>query len=126
MKKTLDYYMNLPYRIEIIPDTEEGGYAARYPELPGCITCAQSIDELMINAVDAKRTWLMAALEDEIYIPEPISNSDIEDVPTQYKLRIPRSLYSSLREHAQKEGISMNQYCVYLLTKNDSIYEFSR
>ena len=126
MKKTLDYYMNLPYRIEIIPDTEEGGYAARYPELPGCITCAQSIDELMINAVDAKRTWLMAAFEDEIYIPEPISNSDIEDVPTQYKLRIPRSLYSSLREHAQKEGISMNQYCVYLLTKNDSIYEFSR
>ena len=126
MKKTLDYYMNLPYRIEIIPDTEEGGYAARYPELPGCITCAQSIDELMVNAVDAKRTWLMAALEDEIYIPEPISNSDIEDVPTQYKLRIPRSLYSSLREHAQKEGISMNQYCVYLLTKNDSIYEFSR
>ena len=126
MKKTLDYYMNLPYRIEIIPDTEEGGYAARYPELPGCITCAQSIDELMVNAVDAKRTWLMAALEDEIYIPEPISNSDIEDVPTQYKLRIPRSLYSSLREHAQKEGISMNQYCVYLITKNDSIYEFSR
>lgn len=126
MKKTLDYYMNLPYRIEIIPDTEEGGYAARYPELPGCITCAQSVDELMINAVDAKRTWLMAALEDEIYIPEPISSSDIEDVPTQYKLRIPRSLYSSLREHAQKEGISMNQYCVYLLTKNDSIYEFSR
>ena len=126
MKKTIDYYMNLPYRIEIIPDTEEGGYAVRYPELPGCISCAQSLEELMNNAIDAKRTWLLAALEDKMDIPEPVSNSKIEDVPTQYKLRIPRSLYTSLREHAQQEGISMNQYCVYLLTKNDSVYEYSR
>ena len=34
--KTIDYYMSLPYKLEIVPD-EEGGYVARYPELPGCI-----------------------------------------------------------------------------------------
>ena len=28
MMKTLEYYMNLPYRLEIIPDTDEGGYVA--------------------------------------------------------------------------------------------------
>ena len=30
------------------------------------------------------------------------------------KLRIPRSLHRLLAEHSQREGISMNQYCVYL------------
>ena len=34
MKKNLQYYMNLPYRVEVVPDEEEGGYAFRVPELP--------------------------------------------------------------------------------------------
>lgn len=42
--KTIDYYMSLPYRLEIIPDPDEGGYAARYPELPGCITVGSSME----------------------------------------------------------------------------------
>ncbi|MBR5789442.1 MAG: type II toxin-antitoxin system HicB family antitoxin, partial [Lachnospiraceae bacterium] len=63
-KKTIDYYMNLPYRLEIIPDIEEGGYAAYYPELPGCITCAETMEEVVILAQDAKKEWLTACIED--------------------------------------------------------------
>ena len=29
--KTIDYYVNLPYKLEIVPDLDEGGYIARYP-----------------------------------------------------------------------------------------------
>jgi antitoxin HicB len=29
--KTIDYYLNLPYKLVIVPDPEEGGYVARYP-----------------------------------------------------------------------------------------------
>ena len=36
---TLSEYMELPYRMEVIPDKEEGGYAVTFPELPGCMTC---------------------------------------------------------------------------------------
>lgn len=36
--ETIEYYLRLPYRLEIITDPDEGGYVARYPELPGCIT----------------------------------------------------------------------------------------
>ena len=71
MIKTIDYYLALPYKLEIIPDTDEGGYAARYPELPGCITCADTLENVLINAADAKRVWLEAALDDEIDIAEP-------------------------------------------------------
>lgn len=34
---TIEEYMKIPYRMEIIEDTAEGGYAASYPDLKGCI-----------------------------------------------------------------------------------------
>ena len=43
-----------------------------------------------------------------------------ENYSGQFKLRIPKSLHRSLAEHARQEGISMNQYCVYLLSRNDA------
>ena len=73
----------------------------------------------MQNAKDAKREWIRAALEEGIEIYEPDS---LENYSGQFKLRIPRSLLRSLAEHSQREGISMNQYCVYLLSKNDVMY----
>ena len=122
MTKDLDYYLTLPYRLEIVPDLEEGGYDARYPELPGCITCADSLEQLLVNAADAKKVWLEAALEEHLEIPEPASEEDLSAYSGQFKLRIPKSLHRSLVLHARQEGISMNQYCLYLLTKNDAAY----
>ena len=116
--KKIDYYMNLPYRLEVYPDYDEGGYAVRYPDLPGCATVGESMGELLANAEDAKRAWLEAAIEDDVNIPEPAST---EDYSGQFKLRIPKSLHRSLAEHAKEEGISMNQYCLYLLSKNDAL-----
>lgn len=115
--KDLNYYLSLPYRLEIVPDPDEGGYAARYPELPGCITCADTMDELVANAEDAKRVWLEAAQEEGLAIAEPARD---EDYSGQFKLRIPKSLHRALAEHSRAEGISMNQYCLYLLSKYDS------
>lgn len=39
----LSEYMELPYRMEIVPDKEEGGYAVTFPELPGCMTCGEKV-----------------------------------------------------------------------------------
>ena len=116
--KTIEYYMNLPYRIEILPDPDEGGYIARYPDLPGCITSGNTMNEALANAEDARQSWISAAIEDGIRIPEPDS---IEEYSGQFKLRIPKSLHRSLAEHAKAEGTSMNQYCLYLLTRNDAL-----
>ena len=48
--KDINYYMSLPYRLELLPDTEEGGYAAAYPDLPGCITVGDTMTEALENA----------------------------------------------------------------------------
>ncbi len=122
MKKTIDYYLSLPYRLEIVPDAEEGGFGARFPELPGCITCADTMEQAFSNALDAKTAWLQTALEEGIEIPEPAKDMDLSEYSGQFKLRIPKSLHRSLSVHAREEGISMNQYCLYLLSMNDAAY----
>ena len=115
--KTIDEYLKLPYRLELIPDAAEGGYVASYPELPGCLTVGETVEQAVKNAEDAKRAWIAAALEDGIEIAEP---NGAEAYSGQFKLRIPKSLHKSLAEHSKAEGISMNQYCIYLLSKNDA------
>ena len=120
--KTLEYYLALPYKLEIIPDMDEGGYVASYPDLPGCLTIGDTMQEVIKNAEDAKTTWLEAAIEDGIAINEPQS---AEKYSGQFKLRLPKSLHKSLAEHSKQEGISMNQYCLYLLAKNDAAYTYN-
>ncbi|MBR1810692.1 MAG: type II toxin-antitoxin system HicB family antitoxin [Clostridia bacterium] len=115
--KTIEYYLSLPYRLELIPDPDEGGYAASYPELPGCVTVGETAESAVANALDAKEAWLSAALSDGLPIPEPDTAADYSG---QFKLRIPKSLHKSLAEHSKSEGISMNQYCLYLLSMNDA------
>lgn len=94
--KTIDYYMSLPYRIEIIPDAEEGEFTAWYPNLPGCLTCSATFDGILSNAKDAKKAWLTAALEDGIAIAEPTEEPDVSDFSGQFRLRMPRSLHKRL------------------------------
>ena len=115
MMKTLDEYMKLPYKLEILPDSAEGGYVASYPELRGCITVGDSPAAAAANAEDAKKEWILAALEDGVNIAEP---ETADSYSGQFKLRIPKTLHKTLAEDSKKEGVSMNQYCVYLLSKN--------
>ena len=79
--KTIDYYMGLPYKLEIVPDVEEGGYVARYPELPGCISVGSTLEETVNHVLDAKKEWLIAALEDGIVINEPVAH-EMSRLPT--------------------------------------------
>ena len=81
--KTLNEYLALPYRMEIVEDREEGGYVVSYPDLPGCLTCGETIESAVENARDAKRVWLEAALEEGVSIPKPDS---LEDYSGQFKL----------------------------------------
>jgi len=113
MNKDINYYMGLNYKIEVIEDIDDGGYALSCPELKGCITCANTIQEGFEMISDAKKTWFTACIEDGIPIPEP---NDVNDYSGQFKLRIPKSLHKTLAERSRQEGISMNQYCLYLLS----------
>jgi len=115
MNKNLDFYMGLNYKIEVIKNEEDDGYTLYCPELRGCITSAGTIEEGIIMIEDAKIAWFKACIEDNVPIPEPYN---LEDYSGQFKLRIPKSLHRLLAEKSRQEGISMNQYCLYLLSNS--------
>lgn len=87
MMKTLNDYMEMKCRMEIVEDKDEGGFVVSFPDLPGCITCGETLESAISNAVDAKKAWLEAAIEERIEIHEPDS---LEEYSGQFKLRMPR------------------------------------
>ena len=52
-------------KIIFIEDKEEGGFVAFYPDLPGCITCGETVEIAVANALDAKKAWIEAMMEEE-------------------------------------------------------------
>lgn len=71
MNKTIDYYLKLPYTLEIIPDPDDGGWVIKIKELRGCMTQADRWEDILPLIEDAKKLWLEVALEYGDPIPEP-------------------------------------------------------
>lgn len=70
-KKDLDYYINLSYKIEIVPEEDGTGFDAAIPALKGCVGWGETRDEAL-KVIDAmKRLWLEVALERGWEIPMP-------------------------------------------------------
>ena len=110
--KDLNYYLELKYPFTLEQDDDKS-YFIQFPDLPGCMSCGATIEEAILMGEDARKCWIKSALEDGDFIPEP---KVVEDYPDNFKLRLPRSLYRQLATSARTEGISMNQYCLYLLS----------
>jgi len=70
MNKDVDYYLSLPYTIELTPD-EDGFRFAEIPHLPGCMTNGSSREDALLMIDDAKIAWLTTALDLGLPIPEP-------------------------------------------------------
>lgn len=121
-KKSLDYYLSLkyPFKVETISEEDGGGYMITYPDLPGCISDGETIEETLVNGEDARKTWIKAAYEKAIVVPEP--NTAIDKFSGRITLRTPKSLHKELVEQAEKEGISLNQYIVYLLSEEATMH----
>lgn len=114
MNKNLDYYMQLPYKVDIIPEPDNSGYTAIIPTLPGCMTSADTIEELWEMLEEAKGLWFEVALDDNDYIPEP-SPSEEEEYSGKFVIRIPKSLHRQLAIRAEREETSLNQLVVMVL-----------
>ncbi|MBA2276573.1 MAG: toxin-antitoxin system HicB family antitoxin [Chloroflexia bacterium] len=111
MPKTLEQYLALPYRLEITP-SEHGGFVVRYPELLGCVTQVERMEDAIPMAREILTGWLEIALEDGMDIPVPRS---IDSYSGKFIIRMPKSLHRDLAERAEVEGMSLNHYAVSVL-----------
>ncbi len=115
-RKPLAYYLELEYPFNVVADPE-GGYVAVYPDLPGCMTQGDTLEELVAMAEDAKQNWIEVEYERGNDIPVP---SYPEEYSGKFNVRIPKALHRALVDAAQREEVSLNQYVLSLLARRDS------
>lgn len=123
MKRTVEEYMALPYTAEITPD--DGSFFAKVKELEGCMSVGENKADALEMIEDAMREWLAVAIEDGIEIPLPEA-MQAGRYSGKFPLRLPKSLHRKLAENAEKEGVSLNQYMVALLSERNAVAEVRR
>ncbi|MCL1866831.1 MAG: type II toxin-antitoxin system HicB family antitoxin, partial [Oscillospiraceae bacterium] len=55
--KNIDYYAALKYPF-VLEQDEDGSYFIEYPDLPGCMSCGATIEDVLKMGEDAKRCWI--------------------------------------------------------------------
>ena len=92
------------YRFTVRPlsKQEGGGYLVEYPDIPGCMSDGETIEEAIANGKEALRDCLGVFRESGRKIPRPGVEA------AQWRQRLPRTLYMKLTERAKSEGVSMN------------------
>ena len=70
-KLALEDYLSLQYLVSIYPENQ-GGYAALIPELPGCMTQGETLEEVVFNIEEARQLWIETVyLSNKREIPYP-------------------------------------------------------
>ena len=92
-----------PFEIRKLTEEEGGGYLITFPDLPGCMSDGETIEEAIDNGADAETAWLGAAASWNDPIPKPG-----EAQSGKFVQRRPKSLHARLAVRAKREGVSMN------------------
>lgn len=110
--------MKLDYPFTIRPLSEEdgGGYLIEFPDLPGCMSDGETIEEAVANGADAMSGWIEAMRAAGREIPPP-SVADDGAFSGKWQQRVPKSLHRRLAERAGREGVSLNTLVVSLLSE---------
>jgi antitoxin HicB len=98
-----------------IAPEDGGGWLAEVPELPGCLSDGETPEDALANVREAIECWLAAALEDGDTPPVPRAY-EVAEYSGKFTLRVPRSLHRALSEAAQREGVSLNQLVLSMVS----------
>ncbi|GFE61892.1 type II toxin-antitoxin system HicB family antitoxin [Geobacter sp. AOG2] len=93
-----------------------GGYMITFPDLPGCISDGETLEEVLANGRDAFDSWMAAQVDMGRQIPAP-THYDEEGKPVKFVQRLPRSLHASLQARAKAEGVSINTLVLALIAE---------
>lgn len=122
--KTMDEQLKYPFEIRHLSEEEGGGYLISFPDLSGCISDGDTIEEAINNGIDAMNSWIETAKEFNDSVPEPGSSQ----ASGRFVQRIPRSLHVRLAARAKHEGVSMNalvtSFIAESLGKKEAINKF--
>ena len=104
------------YPAHVFWSENDKGFVAVVPDLPGCSAFGQTQREALEELQDAIHAWIEAAQAAGNPIPEPSAPAADHLHSGRVLLRMPRRLHAQLAQAAKCEGVSLNQYLVYLLS----------
>ena len=97
--------------VEPLSEKDGGGYLATVPDLPGCTSDGETLEEAIQNVKGAIESWFEAAEEEGRVIPAPDSSVG------KWLQRVPKTLHLSLKRLAENEGVSLNAYITAVLAE---------
>lgn len=107
-KLNLDAYQ---FTVRPLSREEGGGYLVEYPEIPGCMSDGESVQEAIANGREALRDCLAVLEESGRDLPRPGITA------AQWRQRLPRTLYSKLVKQAEVEGVSINSLVTAIIAE---------
>ncbi len=110
--KDLDYYLNLPYKIEIekIPKSDGDGYCATIPEFKNTALFwgdGDSEVEALQDLKSAFRSALIGLLQAGIKIPEPKNN---KEKTKNLAITLKQSILEATDRYAKELGMSRSAF----------------
>ena len=106
------------YPKQVFWTDEDEGYIAIAPDLPGCSAFGDTEAKALAELDDAIESWIDAAVNVGNKAPPPSNLA----LPAQHSgkllVRMPRTLHQNLADAARRENVSLNQFIVYLLSKD--------
>jgi len=116
---TLDEILQQHYSFHVLAEPS-GGFTVTYPDLPGCATQVEVLDEVAEAAQEIRDLWLTSMFERGSPIPEP---GGAEQMSGKFVVRLPKSLHRRLADRADAEHVSLNQMVVTMLSEEVALSE---
>lgn len=85
MKNNVDRYLKLPYSTIVVPDVTTDGkpcYVAYNPELEGCMSHGDTLEEAVHNLGEVRRLYISALISEGLEVPSPEGTSANWEVVT--------------------------------------------
>jgi predicted RNase H-like HicB family nuclease len=123
------------YPIAIEPGTDETAFGVVVPDLPGCFSAGDTLDEALTGAEEAAAAWIDAALDAGEAIPAPSSLETVrrnpeyrdwtfgiisldpallDDTVERVNITLPRRVLKRLDALARAAGQSRSGYIAHL------------
>jgi predicted RNase H-like HicB family nuclease len=111
-KKTHKFYK---YRIDIFWSAEDECFVVNVPELDGCKTHGDTLEQAVAHAQEAIDGFIESLNARGLPVPKPLAEQDFSG---KIPLRIDPNLHRDLAIKAQIEGKSLNRYIETKLKKS--------
>lgn len=101
------------YIRKVFYSAEDKCWVAIAPEIPGCSALGDTDNEALLELDAAIKLHLRIRKENKLPVPKTLAGQKLGG---RFLLRIPKALQHDLKEEAMEEGVSVNQYALYLIS----------